>query len=84
MGIAEDWVREDRAVSIGINWATRSLLAWTGAGVSPEGPATHPPQVVSPSWQHLLGQNGGGSRQGSLISQCCRPRLLPDGPLTQV
>lgn len=42
VGIAEDGVSEDRAVSIGLNWATRSLVAWTGAEVSPEGPATHP------------------------------------------
>lgn len=68
MGIAEDWTREDRAVSIGLNWATRSLVAWTGAAVLPEGPATHPPQPVCPSWQHLQGQNGGDSWQSSPIS----------------
>ena len=50
---------EDREVTTGVNWATgRSLVAWTAAGGSPEGPAPHPAQAVGPSWQHLLGQNG--------------------------
>ena len=49
---------EDRDVSIGLSLATRrSLVAWTGAGVSPDGPAAPRPQAVCPSRQHLLGRN---------------------------
>lgn len=49
---------EDGDVSIGLSLATRrSLVARTGAGVSPDGPAAPPPQAVCPSRQHLLGRN---------------------------
>ena len=67
-------VGEDREVAIGVNWAIgRSLVSWTGAGVSPEGPAPHSPQPVGPSQKCLQGQNGVCLRAGSLRSQGCRP-----------
>lgn len=51
---AENGVSEGRDVSVALNWpAGRSLVSWTGAGVSPGGPAPWPPQAVGPSRQHM-------------------------------
>lgn len=76
---AENGVSEGRDVSVALNWpAGRSLVSWTGAGVSPRSPAPWPPQAVGPSRQHLWGQKRGFvSWQSSPRSQGCRFHSAP-------
>ena len=75
---------EDREVTTGVNWATgRSLVAWTGAGVSPEGLTPCSPQAVGPSRQHLQGEEQGMSPGRVPEVSGLQTHLLPDGPLSQ-